>query len=264
MKLKKQAEGAERLMTWDDTFHFRCHPGVECYNSCCRDVTIFLNPLDVARMRRFLGISSTEFLARYTDIVVSPLSGVPAVVLRMTSDEDKKCPFVRSEGCSVYECRPYSCRLYPLDTEEGVEFKFLVDSSRCKGLLEGAEWTVEQWRREQGLHDYDDLDHNLKDVMNPDQLWEDKIQDPRMQDMILMTLYDPDRFREFVFKSSFLTKFHVDEDIIDQIREDDVALLYFGSQWLRFTMFGDKGFLKIDREYLLKKAREIREGKVQL
>jgi len=80
MKLKNQPEGADRLMTWDDTFCFRCHPGVECYNACCKDVTIFLNPLDIGRLRKALGITSTEFLARYTDIVISPVTGVPAVV----------------------------------------------------------------------------------------------------------------------------------------------------------------------------------------
>ena len=263
MKLRDQTSGPDRLMTWDDTFQFRCHPEVECYNSCCRDVTIFLNPLDVVRLRNCLGITSTQFLDRYTDVVVSPVSGVPAVVLKMGSDEAKRCPFVGENGCSVYENRPYSCRLYPLDTEQGVEFSFLVDSNRCKGLCESEEMTVERWRREQGLLDYDDVDHNLKDVMNPDQLWEEKIHDPRMQDMILMTLYDPDRFREFVFNSSFLKKFHVDEDILDKIRDDDVALLYFGSQWLRFALFGDKGFLKLDRDYLQKKTKEIREGQVK-
>lgn len=263
MKLKNQPEGADRLMTWDDTFCFRCHPGVECYNSCCKDVTIFLNPLDIGRLRKALGITSTEFLARYTDIVVSPTTGVPAVVLKMRSEDEKRCPFVTEEGCLVYVQRPYSCRLYPLDTEQGVEFRLLVDGARCKGLLETDQRTVEEWRREQGLLDYDDMDHNLKDVMNPDQIWEDKIHDPRMQDMILMTLYDPDRFREFIFDSSFLTKFQVDEDILQKIREDDVALLYFGSQWLRFALFGDKGFLKINRDYLLKKTREIREGQVK-
>ena len=65
MKMKDQACLNDRLMTWDDTFSFRCGLGIDCYNSCCRDVTIFLNPLDVARMSSALGVSSTEFLERY-------------------------------------------------------------------------------------------------------------------------------------------------------------------------------------------------------
>ncbi len=257
MRLRDQLCVQDRLMTWDDSFSFRCHPGIDCFNSCCKDVTIFLNPLDVIRLRSALGISSTEFIENYTHRVLSKAGGMPAVVLKMNRDEAKTCPFVGDVGCQVYEDRPYSCRLYPLDTEQGVEFRFIVDQEACHGLREPDEWTVEKWRREQGLLPYDDPDHNLKDVMLADQLWESKIEDPRMQDMILMALYDSDRFREFVFSSSFLQKFRIDEDIIEKIREDDVALLYFGAQWLRFALFGKKGFLKIDRDYLERMKRVV-------
>lgn len=260
MKLKASSCDDKRLMTWDDTFSFSCHPTIDCFNSCCKDVTIFLTPLDVVRLRTALGISSTEFLETYTHRLISQTTGLPAVALKMSANETKTCPFVTEKGCSVYDNRPYSCRLYPLDTEQGVEYTFIVDEGTCHGLKESQEWTVETWRKEQGLHAYDDLDHNLKDVMSADQLWESKIQDPRMQDMCLMALYDPDRFREFVFKSSFFQKFHVDEDIVEKIRDEDVALLYFAGQWLRFALFGKKGFLKIDRDYLDQKKREVLGG----
>lgn len=260
MKLKASSSDDKRLMTWDDTFSFSCHPTIDCFNSCCKDVTIFLTPLDVVRLRTALGISSTEFLEKYTHRLISQTTGLPAVALKMSANEDKTCPFVTGKGCSVYDDRPYSCRLYPLDTEQGVEFSFIVDEGTCHGLKESQEWTVERWRREQGLHAYDDLDHDLKDVMAADQIWESKIQDPRMQDMCLMALYDLDRFREFVFKSSFFQKFHVDEDIVEKIRNEDVALLYFAGQWLRFALFGKKGFLKIDRDYLDQKKREVLGG----
>jgi len=184
MRLRDQLCVQDRLMTWDDSFSFRCHPGIDCFNSCCKDVTIFLNPLDVIRLRSALGISSTEFIENYTHRVLSKAGGMPAVVLKMNLDEAKTCPFVGDVGCQVYEDRPYSCRLYPLDTEQGVEFRFIVDQEACHGLREPDEWTVEKWRREQGLLPYDDPDHNLKDVMLADQLWESKIEDPRMQDMI--------------------------------------------------------------------------------
>ncbi|MGO9569456.1 MAG: YkgJ family cysteine cluster protein [Desulfomonilaceae bacterium] len=260
MKLKTSSCDDKRMMTWDDTFSFSCHPTIDCFNSCCKDVTIFLTPLDVVRLRAALGISSTEFLETYTHRLISQTTGLPVVALKMSANEAKTCPFVAEKGCTVYNDRPYSCRLYPLDTEQGVEFTFVVDEGTCHGLKESHEWTVERWRKEQGLHAYDDLDHNLKDVMSADQLWESKIQDPRMRDMCLMALYDPDRFREFVFKSSFFQKFHVDEDIVEKIRDDDVALLYFAGQWLRFALFGKKGFLKIDRDYLDRKKREVLGG----
>lgn len=260
MKLKTSPCELERLMTWDDSFSFRCHPAIDCFNSCCKDVTIFLTSLDVIRLRKALEISSTNFLETHTHRLISQTTGLPAVALKMSQDEAKTCPFVSATGCSVYNDRPYSCRLYPLDTEQGVEYKFVVDEGVCHGLRESREWTVETWRKDQGLYVYDDLDHQLKDVMAADQVLESKIQDPRMQDMCLMTLYDPDRFREFIFKSSFLQKFHVDDDIMEKIRDDDVALLYFASQWLRFALFGQKGFLKIDRDYLELKKREVLGG----
>jgi uncharacterized protein len=249
--------GDNEFMTWDDTFQFECHSGVDCFNSCCKDITILLTPMDVVRMRTALGISSTDFLETYAHVLINRESGLPAIAVKMSKDESKKCPFVTEAGCSIYEARPYSCRMYPLDTDQGVEYKVAIDPEICHGLKETHEWTVEQWRQKQKLYEYDDLDHNLKDVMAADRLWEAKIQDPRMQDMVLMSLYDPDRFREFVLTSSFLKKFNIDQDIVEKISEDDITLLYFASQWLRFALFGEKGFLKIDREYLEAKKREV-------
>ena len=257
MKLQDSASKESRLMTWDDTFRFRCHQKIDCFNSCCRDVTILLNPMDVVRLRKKLGISSTDFIETYTHLLVSRQSGLPALALKMSQDEHKQCQFVTENGCSVYDSRPYSCRLYPLDTEQGVEYTFAVDENRCHGLCESQEWTVERWRNEQGLYDYDDIDHNLKDVMHADMLWEEKIVDQRMQDMFLMAVYDVDRFREFVFESSFLKKFNIDDDILQKIKNDDVAMLYFASQWLRFVLFGQKGFLKIDKDFLELKKKEV-------
>ncbi len=254
---KDPRSSADRLMTWDDTFNFQCGPEVECFNTCCRDVTIFLNPADVGRLRTALGMSSFDFLRKHTVQVVSETIGIPAAVLKMKDDEEKRCPFVTPQGCSVYEARPYSCRMYPLDTDDGIEYRFIVAPTTCRGLNGSRAITVEQWRESQGLLFYDDIDHDLKDVMYAEELWEDKITDPRMQDMIFMALYDPDRFREFVFKSSFLKKFAVDEDILEKIRSDDMALLYFAGEWLRFSLFGKRRLLKFDADFLKEKKQEV-------
>jgi hypothetical protein len=249
------------LMTWDDEFTFSCYPGIDCFNACCRDVTILLNPLDVSRLRSKLGISSTEFLKKYTVRLASQITGVPAVALKMNEDEGKKCHFVTEEGCSVYDSRPYSCRMYPLDTEDGIEYTFIVSPDTCHGLREPKKLTVEEWRRDQDLYPYDNIDHELKDVMAAEEVWENKIKDPRMQDMMYMALYDPDRFREFVFNSTFLTKFDVDPEIVEKIKEDDVSLLYFAAQWLRFALFGRRGVLKFDKDFLDKKKKEVFSNK---
>ena len=37
---------------------FRCHPGLACFNSCCRNKRLTLLPYDVLRLSRALGRSS--------------------------------------------------------------------------------------------------------------------------------------------------------------------------------------------------------------
>ena len=40
-----------------DRFRFRCHPGIGCFNRCCRNLNLFLYPYDVVRIKQSLGIS---------------------------------------------------------------------------------------------------------------------------------------------------------------------------------------------------------------
>jgi len=52
-----------------------------------------------------------------------------------------------------------------------------------------------------------------------------------------MACYDLDSFRRFVFESTFLKRFQVEEDVLERIREDDEELLRFAFRWLRFALF---------------------------
>ena len=97
-----------------DTFHFRCHPGVGCFNRCCRNLNLFLYPYDVLRLKRRLGLSSGEFLRSFTSRHIGPGSGLPVVTLKPRGGAQQRCPFVTPQGCSVYPDRPAACRTYPL------------------------------------------------------------------------------------------------------------------------------------------------------
>ncbi|MBW2276920.1 MAG: hypothetical protein JRF63_05470 [Deltaproteobacteria bacterium] len=57
--------------------------------------------------------------------------------------------------------------------------------------------------------------------------------------MFHMASYDVDRFREFVFESTFLERFEIEEPLAEQMRDDDLALLGFAFRWLRFALFGE-------------------------
>ena len=99
----------------NDTFCFRCHPEVECFNRCCRNLNLFMYPYDVHRLKQSLGISSDEFLDRYVDIVLRPTNFFPDVLLRMAENSQKTCPFLIESGCSVYPDRPDTCRTFPIE-----------------------------------------------------------------------------------------------------------------------------------------------------
>ena len=81
----------------------------------CGDVNIVLTPYDVLRLKRRLGIYSTELLQRYSVRPFTKEQQLPVVLLRMQDDQPgKPCPFVTPQGCGVYEDRPWPCRMYPV------------------------------------------------------------------------------------------------------------------------------------------------------
>ena len=81
-----------------ETFRFRCHPGIGCFNRCCRNLNLFLYPYDVIRLRTRLGLTSDKFLDRHVDVVLRPGSHFPDVLLRMAENEEKTLPVSNSRG----------------------------------------------------------------------------------------------------------------------------------------------------------------------
>ena len=48
-----------------------------------------------------------------------------------------------------------------------------------------------------------------------------------------------DTFRSFVFESSFLEKFEIPSEELEELKTNDEALLRFAFKWLRFAMFAE-------------------------
>ncbi len=233
----------------DDSFKFACHPGVCCFNRCCGDVNIFLSPYDVLCMKRRLGMSSDEFLEKYALMPVQKDMKTPVVVLRMNDDEAKSCPLLTEKGCGIYADRPWPCRMYPLglaaqkDTPDGWRgdrFYFLMQEEVCKGFGEPREWTVGEWLDDQGIEAYDRWGEQFKELALHKFFEEGGTLSPQKMQMFFTACYDLDKFREFVFDSTLLQRFEVDEDFVEEMRGDDEALLRFAFLWLRFSLFGEQ------------------------
>ena len=225
----------------EHAFEFSCHPGLPCFTQCCRDITIVLTPYDVLRMKRALKISSEEFIDRFTIIFPKAKRLIPLVVLKM-KEEDKRCPFVSEAGCAIYEDRPWACRMYPLNPADDGTYHLITEASRCKGLNEKDRWKIADWLLDQGTEDYDKMNELLSNITIPLQARDLDIDNPRIGQMVFMALYNIDKFRDFVFQSSFLKRLDVEPERIEKIKIDDIELLKFALDWIKFGLFGEKLF----------------------
>ncbi len=252
-------EPVERSL--DSSFKFRCHKDISCFNICCRNTSMLLTPYDIFRMKTRLGLSSEEFLKKYTFVHIDEASSHPFAVLKMNEDEDGKCLFVTPEGCSIYEDRPANCRYYPVgkgvmmkDSEKGPmpqEFFFFIREPNCKGYDQDTEWTVDTWRKEQGVDVYDEMNKEWAEIqLRRDNPGQPKL-DPSKQPLIYMASYDLDRFKKFVFESGFLKVFEIDPEEIEKIKTDDIALMKFGFKYLKYILMLEET-LKVKEEHLKK------------
>jgi Fe-S-cluster containining protein len=231
----------------DDKFRFACRPGVPCFNQCCADVNIFLTPYDVLRLKNRLKMDSDDFLDKYTLLPIEEHQNYPVVMLKMQDNPTKSCHLVTEGGCSVYSDRPWACRYYPVglaSPKEGEspadqDFYFLLKEDVCKGFEENREWSVREWRTDQGVDKYDEFGRLFKEITLHDYFQSQKQLDPMKMEMFHTACYNLDKFRRFIQESSFLQRFDLEPGLVEKILADDEALLRFGMQWLKFALFGD-------------------------
>jgi uncharacterized protein len=222
-------------------FRFRCAPGIACFTQCCRDVNIILTPYDALRLKKALAVSSDEFIEKYAIVLSKEKQLIPLVFLKMR-EEDKQCPFVTDQGCTVYDDRPWACRMFPLDVAEDGTFHVITDSKRCKGLEDPMTWQIGEWLVEQGIVPYDEMNQLLTTITAPLKAQQPDIDNPDIAKMVFMSLYNLDKFRDFIFKSTFLDRFEVDPVQIEKIKRSDIELLKFAFDWIKFGVFGQKLF----------------------
>jgi Fe-S-cluster containining protein len=218
----------------EDTFHFSCNPEIDCFTQCCQDVNILLTPYDIVQIKNRLGISSTEFLEKYTKRLLAPKTFLPAVQFKMDEGNKKRCYFVGEKGCGVYDQRPWSCRMYPLDQSGDTEiFAVMVDSTRCLGLEDNTVWKLRDWLQDQGLEPYNNWNHRFAELTEDERVTNWREEYPGGVDIFYLACYDLDRFREQVFKEKLFEM--VEEHLVDRdkLKTDDLALLEFAFIWLK-------------------------------
>jgi len=232
----------------EDPFQFDCHPGISCFTECCAKLRLLLTPYDILRMKNRLNISSDLFLDRYTETLLDQHARFPMVKLRMGEGKGHRCPFVTQKGCSIYEDRPEACRLYPVgrasapaarETETREKY-FIVNETHCCGFREKKKWSLKEWLNHEGVKKYKAVNEQWMDIMTSSKSLGVKDHVPRKQQMFFMASYNLDKFRAFLFQSRFFDHFEVDKELKEEMETDDVALMRFGFDWLKFSLFGEK------------------------
>lgn len=234
-------------LSQSDTFLFFCGPHVPCFTECCGKLELLLTPYDLLRLRTRLGISSSDFLDTHTTMRWNTPHGFPEVLLKMDSGGEKRCPFVTSRGCAVYEDRPGACRIYPLgrastsSVSPGThrEFYFVVREDHCRGFEESRQWEVREWLRDQGMESYNRTNDLLMELYVRKARFKQIALGPQHMQMFVMACYNTERFRDFIFKSAFLDKFQLPPEFVEEIRDNDFKLLEFAFLWLRFALLGE-------------------------
>lgn len=237
----------QRQLASGESFCFKCHPGLPCFGECCADVNILITPVDVLRLARRAGLGTREFLETHTLVPITKDLHLPVVMLRMGDDPARRCPFVSPRGCSVYEDRPWACRMYPLGmalppvragvTPEPIYFMFEEDF--CQGRSDKSAWTVEAWRADQGLGAREALEAGFQEIVSHPWFIGGRQLDPRRMDMFFTACYDLDTFRSLILSPAFLRRFDLEDGLTEQLAHDDEELLRFAFRWLRFALFAE-------------------------
>ena len=108
---------------------FECQPG--CTACCTQKGFVYLTETDLPRIARYLGMSPSDFEARYVYRTRTRM--------RLRVPRDSTCNFLQEGGCSIHAVKPTQCRIFPFWPE-------LVDSKRewrktakyCPGIGKGS------------------------------------------------------------------------------------------------------------------------------
>jgi Fe-S-cluster containining protein len=217
---------------------------------------MLLFPYDIVQLKNYLKLHSSDFIQKYTRLCEGSHAYFPGLKLKLAEDENHSCPFLGEGGCTVYKNRPSACRTYPL--ERGVEqigqgggdrliiHYFMTHHLYCKGHYEERCYTIQQWERDQMLHEYNlynDLWAEL-DAFFSTNPWAGEGKAGPCQQLAFMVCYNIDEFRSYIEKHDVLSGFRLKKDERQRVANSDGQLLIFGFRWLEFIFGGRKNLIE--------------------
>lgn len=226
---------------------FDCHPGISCFNECCKRSRVTLTPYDLIRLKNRLGMQASEFVVRYTMPVELDAHGLPGIQL-LPAEGETQCPMLGENGCTVYEDRPTACRYYPVgsgafreaEAPDASDFFFLVKEDHCKGHDEPKEQTIANYCDGQGTEPYDEFNALWNRLILKKRSAGPAVgkPSPRSLEFFFMCSFDMEGMHDFISTPSFQEVYDLSPEELDKILNDEFERLRFSFRLLDQVLYG--------------------------
>jgi len=132
--------------------------------------------------------------------------------------------------------------LYDADQKRDTPVYFFKPPEFCRGQDEKEEWTISEWTLDQDAELYRKMTMRWAEVKRlfQEDPWGMEGPGGTKAKMAFMATYNIDRFRDFIFQSSFLKRYKLKSALLTKLKTDDLQLLKFGFEWIKFFVWGIK------------------------
>ena len=142
------------LLDLDSEFQFKCR---RCGKCCKNQDTILFNARDIYNIAKKLGKTTEQVIKECTEVYIGDSSRLP-VVHMVPVGPARRCPLLQNDRCSVHDCKPTVCALFPLGrvavfpktigedveiTRENIRVKYFINEYNCGSVKKRN--TVRSW-----------------------------------------------------------------------------------------------------------------------
>ena len=167
-KMMQTGEGIEHLeehlLNLDYEFRFKCR---RCGKCCIHQETIIFNARDIYNIAKKKGMTVQEVVNAYTEAYIGRNSHIPIVHL-LSNGPKGACPLLENGRCSVHDCKPTVCALFPLgrviigekfgepiEDLDSLQVKYMLNEHSC-GSAKRVN-TVRSWLAKFGIPENDEF-----------------------------------------------------------------------------------------------------------
>ena len=225
-KMMTTGEGIEELETnlldLDFEFRFKCRRCVKC---CIHQDMIIFNARDIFNIAKKKGMTMQQVVEAYTEVYIGRNSRIPIIHL-LSNGPKGACPLLENGRCSVHDCKPTVCALFPLgrvalNSKDGQplkegetpEVKYILNDHSCGSAKKVN--TVRSWLAKFGIPEQDEfylLWNKVLMSLTPAvmKLEEEKVSEPALE-MLWGAIYET-LYLHYDTSQEFMPQFQVVAD----------------------------------------------------